>query len=97
MIDLDELIAEARQWAPCAMSPVWQLKLITKLADALEAATRERDAALARIAEDAKLHQPESFHDEPTESFCKTCQRTAGVWPCVTAIALGLNEGENDD
>lgn len=39
-----ELIAEARQWAPCAMSPGWQLKLITKLANALEAAE-------ARIAE----------------------------------------------
>ena len=51
----------------------------------------------ARIAEVAKLHQPESFHDEPIESFCKTCQRTSGVWPCGTAIALGLNEGENTD
>lgn len=35
-----ELIAEARAWAPCAMSPTGQLKLITRLADALEAATR---------------------------------------------------------
>ena len=55
------------------------------------------EVLLARIAEVAKLHQPESFHDEPIESFCKTCQRTSGVWPCGTAIALGLNEGENTD
>jgi len=54
------------------------------------------EVLLARIAEVAKLHQPESFHDEPIESFCKTCQRTSGVWPCGTVIALGLNEGENE-
>lgn len=74
------------------------LARITDLEDSRDGTTIVKLAeAEARIAEAAKLHQPEPFHDEPTESFCKTCQRTSGVWPCGTAIALGLNEGEHDD
>lgn len=83
-----DLIAEARAAMDFSDDTGWFW--VGRLCNALEQAE-------ARIAEAAKLHQPEPFHDEPTESFCKTCQRTSGVWPCGTAIALGLNEGEHDD
>lgn len=97
MIDLDDLIAEARK----AQSAVYLVteklvaddlsRIISTLADALEAAEAERDAALARITEAAKLHQP-----QPGQGvrYCADCDQR---WPCPTAVSLGLNEGENDD
>lgn len=51
----------------------------------------ERDAALARIAEAAKLHL--SF-TAPDGTFCKTCEWVE--WPCPTAVSLGLNEGDSE-
>lgn len=50
-----------------------------------------------RFAESAKLHRPEVIgvhegHGE--EVWCPHCEN---YWPCPTAVALGLNEGENDD
>ena len=110
MIDLDDLIAEARAERDAALAAIERVRQAERARDGwasnamecanpkaiLELIERVRQAE-ARIAEAAKLHQPESYHDEPIESFCKTCQRTSGVWPCGTAIALGLNEGENTD
>ena len=63
----------------------------------LRKAQAERDAALARIAEAAELHQPEviGVHEgQGAEVWCPHCET---YWPCQTAVALGLNEGENDD
>jgi hypothetical protein len=57
----------------------------------------------ARIAEAAKLHRPFewSFGYGPVKS-CRGCAdrgvpQEKAEWPCADAIALGLNEGENDD
>lgn len=63
----------------------------------LRKAQAERDAALARIAEAAELHQPEviGVHEgQGAEVWCPHCET---YWPCPTVVALGLNEGENDD
>lgn len=48
-----ELIQEARDWADAALPPEpWRFAHVSlRLADALEAAEAERDAALATIAE----------------------------------------------
>lgn len=89
----------------------------------------ERDAALARIAEAAKLHRKYTYYDledscpdttdehreehhhevsddigefycdqMPTgDVCCDNCRDVNGdrmEWPCPTAVALGLNEGE---
>lgn len=43
-----------------------------------------------RFAEAAKLHRPNAV----TKHFCIECDRP---FPCYTRIALGLNEGENND
>lgn len=69
MIDLDELIADARDQAAYLRgvsrdgSMPYSGELLKSLADALEAATRERYAALARIAEAAKLHRKHTYYD----------------------------------
>jgi len=53
MATYKDLIAEAREWAPCAMTPEYQAKLINGLADALESAqeTLEEDETYMRIIE----------------------------------------------
>ena len=48
----------------------------------------------ARITEAAKLHQPEviGVHEgQGAEVWCPHCET---YWPCQTAVALGLNEGD---
>lgn len=64
----------------------------------------ERDAALARITEAAKLHRKGGASQGYTadgygyiEHCCETCGTFGEYgepWPCKTAIALGLNEGD---
>lgn len=55
------------------------------------------DTTEARIAEAAKLHQrfvaPNGFR------WCSGCSTDEYPedWPCPTAVALGLNDGENDE
>lgn len=60
------------------------------------------ERAEARIAEAAKLHEPDAVFKQ----FCSECsdfgtdEYPAGLmvqFPCPTAIALGLNEGENEN
>jgi len=69
----------------------------------LEAVEAERDAALARIAEAAKLHRPRKHWNSDREYMfvCDECTRINryGIarWPCPTAVSLGLNEGEHDE
>ena len=153
MIDLDELIADARHeesiqdklgdgFSEGSEERAFYYEHRDRykcLADALEAVRAERDAALARIAdleaelevamrphsecersgaeagerivdlegdmarveariaEAAELHQPEviGVHEgQGAEVWCPHCET---YWPCQTAVALGLNEGENDD
>ena len=74
----------------------------------IEALAREVNGTLLheyerRFAESAKLHQPFewSFGYGPVKS-CSGCAdrgvpQEKAEWPCPTAIALGLNEGENDE
>ena len=50
------------------------------------------EVLLARIAEAAKLHRPTLPGFGP-----KSCVHDGRAWPCQTAVALGLSEGENDD
>lgn len=105
MIDLDELIAEAREQAAYLRgvsrdgSMPYSGELLGSLADALVSVRAERDAALARIAEAAKLHYEEdhecvecSFESMPDVGF----RGVSVPWPCPTAVLLGLNEGEKD-
>lgn len=75
-----------------------------KCGENVEAAYRRAVDAEARIAEAAKLHRPVEI--EPSSTICGHCSfqlpngRYFGKiieWPCPTAVALGLNEGENDD
>lgn len=92
MIDLDELNAEAR---------------ITDLEQSLRIATlgRRVDAALLceyerRFAEAAKLHRRRGdmeyrWGGGPVCDWCGDEDGWASKWPCPTAVALGLNEGEN--
>ena len=67
-------------------------------ADALESVRAERDAALVRIAEAAKLHWKRKHWNSDREYVfvCDECTRINryGIahWPCPTAKALGLNE-----
>ena len=56
----EELIAEARNSFKATNASA---NLIHRLADALEAAGAERDAALTRIAEAAKLHWKYTYYD----------------------------------
>ena len=81
------LVAEARQWAPCAMSPGWQLKLVTKLADALEAAGAERDAAVAAIERVRARLQP-TLGGTPTGEFADVCGCGKDYFPCDHAAAI---------
>lgn len=99
MNDLDELITEARKCAPG--DDATELAVIVhRLADALESVRTERDAALARIAEAAKLHRKRKHCNPDREDVfvCDECTRINryGIahWPCPTAVSLGLNEGE---
>lgn len=133
MIDLDELIAEAREATACGCADAPEIecgthgddhsKMVGALADALESVRAERDAALevmsnhkcgenveaayrravdaeARIAEAAKLHRPRKHWKSDREHVfvCDECTRInrygIAQWPCPTAVALGLNEGE---
>lgn len=80
-----ELIKEA--WGAYEYDEGTGWDLVSRLATALE-------DAVMRIAEAAELHQ--RFAVVPGDSFCKTCQRVEDFWPCETAVALGLSEGEND-
>lgn len=59
-------------------------------------AEAERDAALARIAEVAKLHRKRKYW-ETDKSYIFVCGRCRHPWPCDDARILGLNEGESDD
>ena len=128
MIDLDELIAEARR--RLASDP-----LVMQIVDALVSVRAERDAALARIAElekmlenytreypiecnkrvkaEARIAEAAKLHRNagPSQGYdsrfrggygmlgdcCASCGSHGeyGVeWPCPTAVALGLNEGD---
>ena len=72
MIDLDELIAEARR--RLASDP-----LVMQIVDALVSVRAERDAALAAIERVVVLHE---FDD----GYCKTC--AIPFHECDTAMAL---------
>ena len=61
--------------------------------------TAERDAALARIAEAAKLHRRRDdleyrWGGGPVCDGCGDEDGWASKWPCPTAVSLGLNEGD---
>ena len=53
------------------------------------------EQAEARIAEAAKLHR--SIRWAIGNETSVICVHDETRWPCSTAVALGLNEGENDD
>lgn len=94
MIDLDELIAEARRWAnghPNRRSG----ELMRDLADALESVRAERDAALAAIDRVRVLHRRLNIVDEVTDErlgdACEVCSEIESyelTWPCPTVAAL---------
>lgn len=100
MIDLDELIAEARDQAAYLRgvsrdgSMPYSGELLKSLADALESVRAERDAALAAIGRVRAFHgkEPVNANYGGTRNICLDCDQS---WPCQTAVALGLNEGEN--
>ena len=111
MNDLDDLIAEAREeesiqdklgdgFSEGSEERAFYYEhrdRYKRLTDALVFVRAERDADLARIAEAAELHQPEviGVHEgQGAEVWCPHCET---YWPCQTAVALGLNEGGNDD
>lgn len=62
MSEHENLIAEAQEWASSYAS--WgDNGLVDRLVDALSGVRAERDAALARIAEAAKLHRKYTYYD----------------------------------
>lgn len=65
------------------MGPCTTSVLLDDLAAELQTLRQQHASALA-------LHQRLPFDDDPAESYCDRCQRTAGVWPCATARALGV-------
>ena len=92
MSDLDELIAEARNSFKATNASA---NLIHRLADALEAANAESDAALAVIERVREIHAPLSSltWGAPDEfQVCEECNdpdaRGFIYWPCPTVAAL---------
>lgn len=54
------------------------------IADARTSLPKALDALEAVL----ELHTPERFWDHPEKEFCRCCQRTAGVYPCLTITAI---------
>ena len=96
MIDLDELIKEARRLEGDYSDSYEVVTHMSVLADALESVRAERDAALARIAELerelALLQVPEGY---PMSEHCEAhleccggkgyCEECYKRWPCPSA------------
>lgn len=133
MSDLNGVVGYARRWIELHRENNFQReasKIMQRVVDALVSVRVERDAALTRVAEAAKLHRKYTYYeledscldasdehreehhhesDEIGEFYCDqmptgdvccdTCRDVNGdrmEWPCPTALALGLNEGENE-
>lgn len=55
----------------------------------LSAEYRTAAPAMARALQAVlEVHERKQFEDEPSESYCDNCQRTAGIWPCSTVRAI---------
>ena len=97
MIDLDELIAEARHeesiqdklgdgFSEGSEDRAFYYEhrdRYRRLANALEAVTRERDAAVAAIERARAIHRPTMPGYGP-----KDCVHDGRAWPCPTVAAL---------
>jgi len=70
-VSITDLIADARLWAPCAMTPESQKSLLTRLADALEAVTvppeneQKRMEAVALAALDNTVYDGAEGGEQP--------------------------------
>ena len=92
MIDLDELIAEARRLEGDYSDNHEVVTHMSVLADALEAAGAERDAAVTEVERVRAIHRPTMPGYGP-----RACVYDGRAWPCPTVAALdGAPEAELD-
>lgn len=102
----ERMTAEAERDA--ALARVEELEADMERCEGLKAAhmrsvhetVNHNEELLARIAEAAKLHRPDWSDwgiDHPEEGASCSCGANYSYDECPTRIALGLNEGDNDE
>ena len=102
----ERMTAEAERDA--ALARVEELEADMERCEGLKAAhmrsvhetVKHNEELLARIAEAAKLHRPDWSDwgiDHPEEGASCSCGANYSYDECPTRIALGLNEGDNDE